>query len=466
MKMTKIVKGFQKFRAEDLSGRGTFGKSRLNQIYENSPGDVITADQKEVLDKALKDGKIDQEFYDRITKDEPELIPIVIDGLQAGRSYVGYEPGPPGSGFSAGSSGTNGTAGSPPIASKENFWVKASRAAGKGEETSFGYSHSASDSELQGGDYEIKKYFDPEHGTSGRGRTVGDTSSVPTFPEDLPNSAGGKSTTRDITDFVTKRYPADVKNKLEVPDYKKLGEPAFTGSAFFANVREKLSVDKKRRKIINSLKENGIVSPSVDLEKENVLVAVRMPSSVKEKYANDFTDLFFLFTGEDRNVEIFRGSTTPSPAFRYKDWYDFYTRIGMVGLIKQNGSYILDDGTYNFKVSSGNSKNDFLKTSLLIQAGPVNLHRYGTDADSIAGAKETYNYKPSVKLDPTQTPPIFIAPALAVPQEASSLDATTSGDQVIRKSEDFRKILKAGSNGLKYILKTLPEDFTSDEEEK
>jgi hypothetical protein len=47
--MTKIVKGFQKFRAEDLSERGTFGKSRLNRIYENSPGDVITADQKEVL---------------------------------------------------------------------------------------------------------------------------------------------------------------------------------------------------------------------------------------------------------------------------------------------------------------------------------------------------------------------------------------------------------------------------------
>ena len=462
MKMTKIVKGFQKFREEDLSERGTFGKSRLSRIYEGSAGNVIDSDQKEVLDKALADGKIDREFYDRITKEEPELIPIVINGLQSGKSYV---EGPPGSEFSAGSSGTSGTAGSTRISSDEDFWVKASRAAGKGKQQSLGYSPSSDEeeSELQGSDKDIKAYFGPEHGTS---VTVGDASSVPTFPEDLPNSAGGKSTTRDITDFVTKRYPAEVKNKLEVPDYRKLGEPSFADSTFFANVREKLSVDKKRRKIINSLKENGIVSPSVDLEKENVLVAVRMPSSVKEKYANDFTDLFFLFTGEDRNVEIFRGSTTPSPAFRYKDWYDFYTRIGMVGLIKQNGSYILDDGTYNFKVSSGNSKNDFLKTSLLIQAGPVNLHRYGTDADSIAGAKETYNYKPSVKLDPTQTPPIFIAPALAVPQEASSLDATTSGDQVIRKSEDFRKILKAGSNGLKYILKTLPEDFTSDEEEK
>ena len=462
MKMTKIVKGFQKFREEDLSERGAFRKSRLSRIYEGSAGNVIDADQKEVLDKALAGGKIDREFYDRITKEEPEMIPIVINRLQSGQSYV---QGPPGSGFSAGSNGTGGTAGSTRISSDEDFWVKASRAAGKGKQPSFGYSSSSDgeESELQGGDKDIKAYFGPEHGTS---VTVGDASSVPTFPEDLPNSAGGKSTTRDITDFVTKRYPAEVKNKLEVPDYRKLGEPSFADSTFFANVREKLSVDKKRRKIINSLKENGIVSPSVDLEKENVLVAVRMPSSVKEKYANDFTDLFFLFTGEDRNVEIFRGSTTPSPAFRYKDWYDFYTRIGMVGLIKQNGSYILDDGTYNFKVSSGNSKNDFLKTSLLIQAGPVNLHRYGTDADSIAGAKETYNYKPSVKLDPTQTPPIFIAPALAVPQEASSLDATTLGDQVIRKSEDFRKILKAGSNGLKYILKTLPEDFTSDEEEK
>jgi hypothetical protein len=334
-----------------------------------------------------------------------------------------------------------------------------------GARTAFGYYDGSGSSTQVGSDEEVRKYFSDDHENTGTGKTVGDPGSAITFPDDSPNSVGSGSTTQDITSVVTRRYPADAKGKLKVPDYSELGKPSFSGSNFFSNVKEKLAVSKKRRKIINSLKKNGIVGEDVNLEKDNVLVAVRMPASIKERYANDFTDLFFLFTAEDRNVDVFLGSATPSPAFRYKDWYEFYIRIGMVGLIQQKGSYVLDDGTYSFKTASSGPKVDFLGTPLLVQNGSVSLHRYGIDSESIGDAKRALGYKPNVPLEPNQTPQIFIAPALPFPQEAKSLDATTSGDQVIRRSQDFGKILKAGSGGLKYILKTLPENFGSEEVE-
>jgi len=269
--------------------------------------------------------------------------------------------------------------------------------------------------------------------------------------------------TGDIKDTVTRRYPAGAKSKLKTPDYSELGPPAFA-KELLPRVKELLSVNKKRRKIINSLKENGVIGDETKFDKENVLIGVRMPNWIKKRYPNDFTDLFFLFTSEDRNVEVFLGSTTPSPAYRYKEWYDFYVRIGMVGLIKQRGSYLLEDGTYQFSKASG-EKNKFkiegLNTELLVQDGGVKLKRYGIDSESISAA---INAKPDVGLEPAETPQIYIAPALPYPQEAKALDATTSGDQVIRRSQDFGKVLKAGSGGIKYILKTLPEEFAREKE--
>ncbi len=451
--MTKIINDFQEFRGGNHLSKGTTGKSGFYGIFESGVGGVIDADQKDALDNALRDGKITQADFDHLLA-HPDEVPAALIAMNAGITYV--------HGLNLSSSGTSGT--TTPVNKSEDFWVKASRSAGKGRQTGFGYYSGNDDSNLAGSDQDIQRYFSSSHGTSGV-PTVGDPGSAIIFPEDLPNSAGNDSTTQNIVDVVTRRYPTEAKNKLEVPDYTELGRPSFSGSNFFSNVKEKLAVNKKRRKIINSLKENSIIPQDLNFESQNVLVAVRMPASIKERYANDFTDLFFLFTSEDRNVEVFLGSTTPSPAFRYKNWYEFYVRVGMLGLIQQKGSYILDDGTYMFKVDGKSSKSDFLKTSLLIQDGGVNLHRYGVEAPTISDAKKAYNYKPGVKLDPTQTPPIFIAPALPFPQEAKSLDATTSGDQVIRRSQDFGKILKAGSGGLKYILKTLPEDFISGEEE-
>jgi hypothetical protein len=451
--MTKIINDFQEFRGGNHLSKGTTGKSGFYGIFESGAGGVINADQKDALDNALRDGKITQADFDHLLA-HPDEVPAALIAMKAGITYV--------HGPSSGTSGTSGTSSDTETSDEERFWLKAARTAGKGRSPSFWYDSDGSGK--KGQDQSIVRYFSPSYGTSGE-HTVGDPGSAITFPEDLPNSAGNDSTTQNIVDVVTRRYPTEAKNKLEVPDYTELGRPSFSGSNFFSNVKEKLAVNKKRRKIINSLKENSIIPQDLNFESQNVLVAVRMPASIKEKYANDFTDLFFLFTSEDRNVEVFLGSTTPSPAFRYKNWYEFYVRVGMLGLIQQKGSYILDDGTYMFKVDGKSSKSDFLKTSLLIQDGGVNLHRYGVEAPTISDAKKAYNYKPGVKLDPTQTPPIFIAPALPFPQEAKSLDATTSGDQVIRRSQDFGKILKAGSGGLKYILKTLTEDFISGEEE-
>lgn len=453
--MTKIVKGFQEFKRESVSERGTTGRSGSYGIFESGSGNVIDAQQKEALEQAVRDGRLTQAQFDHLMNN-PDEVGAALVALGSGIQYV------QGGNFST--VGTSGTSGTSNIANTDDFWVKAARTAGKGRRSAFAYYDGSDPSTQTGSDREVQRYFSPSHGTSGSGKTIGNPGSAIIFSEDSPNSVGTSSTTQDITNVLTRRYPTDAKNKLKVPDYSELGEPSFSKSNFFTNVKEELAVSKKRRKIINALKKNKIIDDGVNLEEDNVLVAVRMPPSIKERYANDFTDLFFLFTGNDRNVEVFLGSTTPSPAFRYKDWYEFYVKIGIVGLIQQKGSYILDDGTYLFKVSSSGTKVDFLGTPLLVQDGGVRLHRYDINSESIGDAKKALGYKPNVELEANQTPPIFIAPAVPFPQEAKSLDATTSGDQVIRRSQDFGKILKAGSGGLKYILKTLPENFGMEED--
>jgi hypothetical protein len=117
--------------------------------------------------------------------------------------------------------------------------------------------------------------------------------------------------------------------KLSAPNYSNMGTPSYTGSGPYKDILDRIGKDRKS--VIDYLEDLGIDKDRIP-RNENVLIGVRSPLDIKNEYPNDFTDFLVLL---DRNgdAEIFQGSTTPSPAFRYKDWYDYYIKIGFIGLI-------------------------------------------------------------------------------------------------------------------------------------
>jgi hypothetical protein len=187
-------------------------------------------------------------------------------------------------------------------------------------------------------------------------------------------------------------------------------------------------------------------------ERENHLVALRSSLDIKNSYPNDFTDFFILFK-IDGDIDTFLGSTTPSPAFRVKDWYDYFIKIGFTKLIVQQGSYILDPGVYKFIIKDTDTKSKYFGSSILQQDGNSNFHKYGLEG-SAAEAKRTNTFFPGDaekgRID------LCITPALPEGRNANGLDATTSGDQVIKNATSFDKILAAAKSNpsatLPYIL--------------
>ena len=148
----------------------------------------------------------------------------------------------------------------------------------------------------------------------------------------------------------------DKTRTMSEPNYSAMGKPSFVGSRDYENIISKIG--DTRKSALNFLEDVGFDVDSIS-KKENTIVAVRVPIEIKNKYPNDFTDFLILFKKEG-DIDVILGSTTPSPAFRYKEWYDYYIRIGFLKLAQQGGSYILNPGTYTFKISDAGNKRNFL----------------------------------------------------------------------------------------------------------
>ena len=238
-------------------------------------------------------------------------------------------------------------------------------------------------------------------------------------------------------------------SNLTQPNYYNIDKPSFVGSKEYKDILD--SIGKNRKSALRFLEDIGVDTELIR-ERENHLVALRSSLDIKNSYPNDFTDFFILFK-IDGDIDTFLGSTTPSPAFRVKDWYDYFIKIGFTKLIVQQGSYILDPGVYRFVIKDTDTKSKYFGSPILQQDGTSNFHKYGL-MGSATEAKRTNTFSPGDaekgRID------LCITPALPEGKNADGLDATTSGDQVIKNAASFDKILAAAKSNpsatLPYIL--------------
>jgi hypothetical protein len=236
---------------------------------------------------------------------------------------------------------------------------------------------------------------------------------------------------------------------LTQPNYSNIGKTSFVGSKEYKDTLD--AIGKNRKSALRFLEDIGVDTDLIDKD-ESHLVALRSPLNIKNSYPNDFTDFFILFKSNG-DIDTFLGSTTPSPAFRVKDWYDYFIKIGFTKLIVQQGSYILDPGVYKFTINDTDTKSKYFGSPVLQQDGDSDFHKYGLEK-SAAEAKRTDTFTPGDsergKID------LCITPALPDGKNANGLDATTSGDQVIKNTTAFDAILAAAKSNpsatLQYIL--------------
>ena len=300
---------------------------------------------------------------------------------------------------------------------------------------------------------EVKKYFFGEEKSGPE--TIG--SSGDEYESNFSNISGGitaksqKAHQAKSVETERKKDPklGDDMVKLSAPNYSNMGTPSYTGSDPYKDILDRIGKDRKS--VIDYLEDLGIDKDRIP-KNENVLIGVRSPLYIKNEYPNDFTD-FLVLLDRNGNAEIFQGSTTPSPAFRYRDWYDYYVKIGFIGLIRQDGSYIIDPGEYSFSYDDSSIKSKFFGSPILTQKGNVSFHKYGI-GDNAAYVKRTDSFDPGKPLSGNVG--MAIAPALPGGGSANALDATTSGDQVLKNSEDVKKLLDATKSNpagrIKYIV--------------
>jgi hypothetical protein len=315
------------------------------------------------------------------------------------------------------------------------------------DSTTFGSALSAD------GRKQIKDYF---FGTGGEVETIGGgVSGLAAFSGSSLNGgidASNQESYQNKKTEVLKTENPDLSkatSNLTQPNYYNIGKPSFVGSKEYKDILD--SIGKNRKSALRFLEDIGVDTELIR-ERENHLVALRSSLDIKNSYPNDFTDFFILFK-IDGDIDTFLGSTTPSPAFRVKDWYDYFIKIGFTKLIVQQGSYILDPGVYKFVIKDTDTKSKYFGSSILQQEGTSNFHKYGL-MGSAAEAKRTNTFSPGDaekgRID------LCITPALPEGRNADGLDATTSGDQVIKNAKSFDKILAAAKSNpsatLPYIL--------------
>lgn len=126
--------------------------------------------------------------------------------------------------------------------------------------------------------------------------------------------------------------------------------------------------EKKWTKVKDFLESEGI---SVDHEKAN-LIAVRNYSSHKKGHQNHFTDWVILLSPEDqKKVQIYHATTTPSPFYLPVPFRNWYTASGSKNSVNPKGLAIIQPGSYSYKTGTHKGKH-----RALVQNGEVTVERY------------------------------------------------------------------------------------------
>lgn len=421
-------------------------------INESGPAQVLSDEEAKAADQIRKEleksGISVGDVSIVLSSDNVEAVPK--DGKNG---TVSYSSGGATAAHSSGSSGILGNLG--------DVVVSAAEYAGRGfkdptqsDSVEFGKSGNAGDTTTR---QQIINYFFGGGGGGGEVETIPSSSpsGLAAFSKSSLNggidSSNQKSFQSKKTEVLKTENPNLSKemSNLTQPNYYNIGKPSFVGSKEYKDILD--SIGKNRKSALRFLEDIGVDTELIS-QKENHLVALRSSIGIKNSYPNDFTDFFIIFKSNG-DIDTFLGSTTPSPAFRVKDWYDYFIKIGFTKLIVQQGSYILDPGVYKFAINDTDTKSKYFGSPVLQQDGPSDFHKYGLDGGA-AEAKRTDTFSPgnaeSGRID------LCITPALPGGKNANGLDATTSGDQVIKNTTSFDKILAAAksnpSGTLQYIL--------------
>jgi len=424
-------------------------------INESDPAQVLSDENAKAAEQIRKYLKEKGVSVDGITidfsSDGVEAAPKEDPNKTPSYSSGGYTVSSPPPGLS----GAHSSSSNDKLGNLADTLADAAEYAGRGlgntiksDSTTFGSALSAD------GRKQIKDYF---FGTGGEVETVGGggVSGLSAFSGSALNggidASNQESYQNKKTEVLKTENPdlSKVTSNLTQPNYYNIGKPSFVGSKEYKDILD--SIGKNRKSALRFLEDIGVDTELIR-ERENHLVALRSSLDIKNSYPNDFTDFFILFK-IDGDIDTFLGSTTPSPAFRVKDWYDYFIKIGFTKLIVQQGSYILDPGVYKFVIKDTDTKSKYFGSPILQQEGSSNFHKYGL-MGSAAEAKRTNTFSPGDvekgRID------LCITPALPEGRNADGLDATTSGDQVIKNAKSFDKILAAAKSNpsatLPYIL--------------
>ena len=426
-------------------------------INESGPAQVLSDEEAKAAEQVKKyleeKGVSVEKVTASFSSDGVEVTPKEGPNKDPSYSSGGYRIATP-----RGGSGAHSSDSSDKLGNLGDIFANAAEYARRGfgdtdQRDSLGFGSSKED--IATSREQIKKYF---FGTGG--------GEVETIPSSSPSGlaafsssylnggidASNQKTYQNKKTEVLKTENPDLSKatgNLTQPNYYNIGKPSFVGSEEYKDILD--SIGKNRKSALRFLEDIGVDTELIR-ERENHLVALRSPLDIKNSYPNDFTDFFILFK-INGDIDTFLGSTTPSPAFRVKDWYDYFIKIGFTKLIVQQGSYILDPGVYKFVIKDTDTKSKYFGSPILQQDGISNFHKYGLGG-SATEAKRTNTFSPGNaekgRID------LCITPALPEGRNADGLDATTSGDQVIKNATSFDKILAAAKSNpsatLPYIL--------------
>lgn len=448
MSKVKTWTDFNKFSFSTIA----INESNPTQVLSDEEAKAAEQVRKHLEEQGVKVGSISVSFssdgVEAAPKEDPnKTVSYSTGGITGGDRIRG--------GDRIGHTGAHSSSSNDKLGNLADTLADAAEYAGRGlgntiksDSTTFGSALSAD------GRKQIKDYF---FGTGGGPEQVGGggVSGLSAFSGSSLNGgidASNQESYQNKKTEVLKTENPDLSkatSNLTQPNYYNIGKPSFVGSKEYKDILD--SIGKNRKSALRFLEDIGVDTELIR-ERENHLVALRSSLDIKNSYPNDFTDFFILFK-IDGDVDTFLGSTTPSPAFRVKDWYDYFIKIGFTKLIVQQGSYILDPGVYKFVIKDTDTKSKYFGSSILQQEGTSNFHKYGL-MGSAAEAKRTNTFSPGDvekgRID------LCITPALPEGRNADGLDATTSGDQVIKNATSFDKILAAAKSNpsatLPYIL--------------
>jgi hypothetical protein len=162
------------------------------------------------------------------------------------------------------------------------------------------------------------------------------------------------------TDEIEKGFTSEQKEiqKKNLEKLKSMGQkaskPDFSLISSPADFRYKPSSLNLSWDDVKDSLENAGVDSKMNFDQWNV-IGIRNSLSIKNQYANRFTDLIVLMSpSKDKKVKIYRATTTPGIGFAYVPFRNWWMASALQNTINPNGVAILQPGVYNYQIGNHN----------------------------------------------------------------------------------------------------------------